>query len=306
MTNTKQLPPEMVQYYYLQCGRQITTTWYACTTKTVMIMDGFPKPQCHPTDFKEHELIKEITVDEKLAYDKLIEDNIHTCVLAYNGTAIKLIDISDIYVTVILNGNIAPNLFCCGMFFGFGVMTDNPSKIWDQIWVGKEQFEGYQRICGKDGYLQYNSATKEFTPINTPYCTLVLWDQINETTFHVMPFSSRPFDGLVPPSKSGDAFLISYEDYNKYQAIIHAGNKITYDLQTKKITIEEPAPVLLSVQAKPLYEDTLATYGSGYLWNKLTKAQQKELSTYLDALDAIIKDEAQSADELPIKPDFLP
>jgi hypothetical protein len=187
------------------------------------------------------------------------------------------------------------------------IVADNPSKLGDKIYITKEQLKEYRQACTNNGYIEYNSETKEITSINNPLCFATLLEQLNETTFYIKVFDVGQFDGSVTPSKLGDKFWISYEDYNRYKAVVDEGNAIVYDIETKAISIIEVEPTFipLSQQAKPLYQSTLGTYGSGYLWNRLTKAQQKELTAYLDGLDAIAHDEEHNATELPTKPDFI-
>jgi hypothetical protein len=139
---------------------------------------------------------------------------------------------------------------------------------------------------------------------------VVLAKQLDEITFQCGILVSAHEPEAENPFKIGDRIWINKDDAQTYIQEFKNNKDLQYNANTKKLLlVDRPVPILipipLPIQAKQLYEQILSKYGSGYLWNKLTKLQQKELTIYLDTLDDIIKDDTQSATELPIKPNFL-
>ena len=72
-----------------------------------------------------------------------------------------------------------------------------------------------------------------------------------------------------------------------------------YDSETQTFSEPEPVIVPLAVQAQSLFNQYNYT---PYQWNKLTELQQNQLTTYLDALSAIIDGTDTSSTELPKAP----
>ena len=181
-----------------------------------------------------------------------------------------------------------------------------------------EATEYSKMLNGGGKCIQYNGTDIRITHAYNSGYSLVLDRDLGNNIFTCGVLIGQMSGYADNPSKIGDHIYITKEDGEKYLALNRVGctKWVEYNSITQTISIVDippkpiPEPIEnkqpLWISAKPLYDKTLATYGSGYLWNKLTKAQQKELSAYLDALDAIINDETHSATELPNKPDFLP
>lgn len=102
---------------------------------------------------------------------------------------------------------------------------------------------------------------------------------------------------------------LTKEDYNNYIEARREGRKVVVDKNGELLIelldnteVEYRERQLLLMQAQQAFLN--ANLGR-YEYDKLTLEQREELNLYLDKLNYIIKNNANGADILPTKPEFL-
>lgn len=136
---------------------------------------------------------------------------------------------------------------------------------------------------------------------------LVLEEDKGDNIFKCGILGSSDEKVIDNPSKCYDKMLLKDEDANRYFKAFQDNKDLHYNTKTKVISLVErplPPPIPLTQLAQDAYNKGLV-YGSGYLWNKLTKDEQGILTEYLDALNDIIDGTDTKSTELPEKPTFI-
>jgi hypothetical protein len=142
----------------------------------------------------------------------------------------------------------------------------------------EDEVTKYSKMLGNGKCIQYNGTDIRIAPYWGSGYSLVIDLELGNNLFRCGVLTGEVGGYADNPSKVGDHIYITKKDGDEYLKFCYVGSPkwIVYNNITKESSlVDAPPPVIikpsLSQQAKPLYENTLATYGSGYLWNKFTK-----------------------------------